>query len=108
MSNLYQESAVAGTRYRRSNKIEIENKDLYKAITFYEEEVINLDDGTVRRNVDKLVEPFTTDNANTVFPLLNPETGEELSPGATGTYSGLYVMLYSLYMHLAKERDAQP
>ena len=106
MSNLYQESAVAGTRYRRCNKIDVDNKDLYKAITFYEEEVINLSDGeTVRRNIDKLVSQFSADNAATVFSIINPTDGNDT--GATMTYQDVYVALYSLYLHLANERDAQ-
>ena len=102
----YQETSVAGTSYVRCNKIDVDNKDLFKMITFYEEQVINLNDGeTVRRNIDKVSSPFSAENANTSFPILNPETGE--SVGATATYQDVYVTLYSLYLHLAKERDAQ-
>ncbi len=54
--------------------------------------------------VGLLYKDFTAENALTEFPLVNPVTGEEL--GATGTYQDLQVLLYSLYFHLAEERDA--
>lgn len=100
----YQETNVAGTSYVRCNKIDVDNKDVYKAITFYEEQVVNLNDGDViRRNIDKVGSQLTVDNAATTFPVLNPETGED--SGVTMTYQDVYVALYSLYLHMAKERD---
>lgn len=50
-----------------------------------------------------LTETLTTGNAGTSFDLLNPVDGTSL--GSTATYADLQVMLYSLFFHLATERD---
>ena len=101
----YKETEVTGASYTRSNQITIANPlEGVKAINYTEEQVINLSDGEqILRSVGGFQEPFTVENANTEFPLLNPQTGEPL--GQDMTYQGLYVSLYSLYMFLAKRRD---
>ena len=101
----YQETEVTGTVYVRSNQIIVANPlEGVRAISYMEEQVINLSDGEqIVRSAGGFQEPFTPENAGTVFPLVNPQTGEPL--GQDMTYTGLYVALYSLYMFLAKRRD---
>ena len=104
MSN-YQETEVTGTAYVRANQIIVANPlEGVKAISYMEEQVINLSDGEqIFRSAGGFQEPFTAENVGTEFPLLNPQTGEQLGP--TMTFQGLYVALYSLYFFLAQRRD---
>lgn len=101
----YKETNLAGTSYIRSHRVEVVNGEVEKAIYFNEQKIINLDDGEViRREAGSVGSEFTAENASTEFALLNPETGEVV--GAPMTYQDVYVALYSLYIHLALERDA--
>lgn len=101
----YQETTLAGTAYTRANGVQVSNGETSKSISFQEERVINLDDGEViRKPAGQVWSPFTAENALTEFALLDPTTGADT--GATMTYQDLYVALYSLYLHLAAERDA--
>jgi hypothetical protein len=97
----YKESDVLGSRYIRANQIQIQNELEKQSITFSEQEIINIGDGEVlKRNVGSLSAVFTPEPE---FPLLNPETGEPT--GQTMSYGAVYVVLHSLYIHLATERD---
>lgn len=103
----YKETGLAGTSYVRANSVNIWNDENNKNITFQEEQVITLADGEViRKPAGQVFSNFTAENASTAFPLLNPETGEPLVDGAQMTYEGVYAALYSLYLHLATERDS--
>ena len=101
----YKETTVAGTAYTRAHQVVIANPSVgTKAISFYEEQVINLVDEQIIRQQGGVQEPFTADNANEEFPLLNPVDGTPL--GMTMEYKNLYVALHSLYFHVAAKRDA--
>lgn len=101
----YKETNLAGTSYVRANYVNITNEESEKFITYHEEQLINLDGGEVIRKTAGVVSaPFTAENANTEFQVLNPGTGEPIA-GATMTYADVYAALYSLYLHLATERD---
>lgn len=103
----YKETTVAGSSYVRASGVTITNGEANKNIYFDEEKVINLGDGDViRKPAGRVGSPFSIENAGTAFPLLNPETGDPIVDGAQMTYEGVYAALYSLYIHLAKERDA--
>lgn len=69
-----------------------------------EEQVVNLEGESIQRQRGGVQEPFTAENAGEEFQLINPETGEQL--GATASYQETYVMMHSLYLHLATKRDA--
>lgn len=49
-----------------------------------------------------VTEEFT--DPNVLFPMLNPATNAPT--GQDASYGALYAMLFSLYMYLAKRRDA--
>ena len=100
----YQETNVSGTSYTRANQIVVSNPlNGVKAISFMEEQVVNLEGEQIFRQKGGIQEPFTAENIQEEFPLLNPEDGTPL--GITTTYQQVYVTLYSLYMHLATKRD---
>lgn len=101
----YKETNLAGTSYIRANGLSVKNGETEKRIIFAEEKVINLDDGEVfKQSAGSVQSLFTPENANTEFQVLNPGNGEPIA-GATMTYADVYAALYSLYLHLATERD---
>jgi hypothetical protein len=69
-------------------------------VTFIEESVTQLGTKVIREICDTLYAPYDSTKA---IVLLNPETGEALGQNITQEY--LMVILYSLYMQLATERD---
>lgn len=101
----YKETTLAGTAYTRANAITIANpREGVKAINFSEEQVINLGTETIVRPQGGVQEPFTAENTNEEFALINPVDGTPL--GLTMEYKDLYVALHSLYFHVAAKRDA--
>lgn len=105
----YNESNVAGEFWRRSPQIYCFNGyNSIPYICFDEENIILLSDGTFASNrlANKLSQELTPENANTSFQLKNPETEEYIE--AYATYKDLFVLLHSLYFHLAIERDRGP
>ena len=101
----YKETTVAGTAYTRAHQVVVANPSVgTKAISFYEEQVINLADEQIIRQQGGVQEPFTADNANEEFALVNPIDGTPL--GMTMEYKDVHVALHSLYYHVAAKRDA--
>ena len=100
----YKESQVAGTRWQRCNRIVINNPyGAMPSIRFDEEERIALGDRTLGSSVGGIIKDF--DNPALTFPLRNPATGE--ATDTTMTYGDVYAVLWSLYIALAAERDAE-
>jgi hypothetical protein len=103
----YNEQQVSGTSYTRAFSVVVSNGLNKKSIQFEEEDIFVLDDEQISRQLSGMVsEVFDDENAGTEIPLRNPVTGEPTS--STMTYQDIYVGLYSLYLKLALERDAQP
>lgn len=101
----YKQTSIAGDSWVRSNRVVVENgRGGTPAITFAEERIINTASGEFAQNIGSVSEPFTNDNAIESFNLLNPETGAVIG---SATYQEVYVMLHSLYMHIATKRDLQ-
>ena len=101
----YKETTVAGTAYTRAHQVVVANPSVgTKAISFYEEQVINLENEQIIRQQGGVQEPFTADNANEEFALVNPIDGTPL--GMTMEYKDVHVALHSLYYHVAAKRDA--
>lgn len=108
MSNYRQEN-VSGVRHMRAYRIVCDN-DLTgdRGIAFEEERVTSVGDSVDRVAVGSVREPFITegDDANLTeqFALLHPVTGDVIG---SATYQEVYVMLHSLYYHVAQKRDGQ-
>jgi hypothetical protein len=104
MANDYRQTDVAGTSYQRGRSLYFENpKDSAPSLLIREERVINLADRVITEHAGEILK--TVNDLSVEFQLRNPTTNE-LIPTATMTYQDLYVALYSLYWHLAEERDA--
>lgn len=102
MANDYRQFSVSGSTYRRGRSLYFENpRNAIPSLLVREEQVTVLADreitefaGEIRKNVTDLT---------VKFPLRNPVDNELI--GKTATYQDLYVLLFSLYWHLAEERD---
>lgn len=103
MSN-YQQTSVTGESWVRAHSVTISNPVIgTKMIAFQEEKALVAGEGDVlTRQLGGIAETLTAENINTEFPLLNPETGEQVG---TATYAQVYAMLHSTYIYLAKRRD---
>ena len=105
----YKERAIAGTSYLRAKSVYISNPlDDEKQITFSEEEVVTVDGGDrIFKPVGGMVplrESFNSDNMLTEFPMMDQNSEPT---GATARYVDVYLILHSLYYHLAQARDSE-
>ena len=100
----YKETTVAGQAWTRAHRVTLENAyGGAGGVRFDEEQVISLGEaGTVRQPAGYVIESFTAENAAESFDLLNPATGETVG---TASFQDVYVLMHSLYMHLAAKRD---
>jgi len=99
----YKESTVSGTSYQRGRSIYFENpRNKTPSILVREETVNILQDKIITEPAGEILK--SVDDLSEVFNLRNPLTNEIIE-GQTATYQDIYVMLYSLYWHLAEERD---
>ena len=98
----YQESAVAGTKWNRFYRIEIDNTHRAVPVVYiYEEQVVSLDDSSeLRRPVSTLEMTYSPDYPISVrIPLTGEATGE------TVTMAYVYQLLYSACLQQALIRD---
>ena len=106
MANEYQQTDVQGTTHKRGRSITFENPyNAIPSVYVAEERVIDLGDKKITESSGAIIKNIYPELLNTEFPLLNPLNNEPLGPNAS--YQQLYVMLFSLYWHLAQERDNQ-
>ena len=108
MSSYYNEKDVTGISYQRAKQIVVDNEYSGKRSIHFAEEIVKVldEDGTeptvVSQALGALSEELTEDNQNEEFNLIHPETGAVIG---TSTYIEVYVMLHSLYYHMAAKRD---
>lgn len=103
MDYKFQEGSA--TSWRRAYSVNIQNPTGGSpSILFHEEDVFSMGGELITRPVISpgLLGVF---DASAEIPLVNPETGD--LTGQTATHQDLYVLLHSLYMQLARERDAR-
>jgi len=101
----YKEQNISGSAYIRAREVHIANPlDGQRTIVFDEERIMNLDGESVITpcRLERPRTDFTQDNAMTTFNLLD-QNG--VPTGTTATYMEVYLMLQSLYYHLAQQRD---
>lgn len=106
----YKEESVTGNKWRRCRTIHIDNNfGTTPRIVFMEQDVVNLGGEYVFKDVHP-VHP-TGANATlivnfdptTSIPIYDPVTLEPT--GETTTHMDVYKLLFSAYLHAAKERD---
>jgi hypothetical protein len=97
----YKQSEVVGQQWRRCNSIQISNPYNGQAtLVFGEEEIISLPGADIQRPMVPLSAVF---DPTKEIPLVNPNTGE--LTGESISEMDVYIILFSKYMALAKERD---
>ena len=100
----YKETTVTGASWVRANSVTVHNPlGGTGTIRFNEERVIVLEDKSIFEPVGSVQERLTEDKRSKVFALKHPETLEVVGQA---TYEQVYLLLHSLYLHLAAERDA--
>ena len=102
MSN-YKEQALTGSEWQRAYRVTIVNQyGGTPAIVYDEEKLGVLSNGN---NINTPAGQLRADMSDpaTTFDLIHPETGAVIG---TAQYLNLHVLLYSLYLHLAAQRDA--
>ena len=106
MSEYKEEPITTAKKRQRARQIVIRNEhDETPKVIFMEEEVFELDGAIITRGISEVLEKeFTIANSGTSFDLMNP-TDNTVIKDATMTYGELYAALYSLYFHLAGDRD---
>lgn len=102
----YKESTVSGSIWTRANNVTLLNPygELPTAI-FQEENVVALSDGKyVSQSAGSCTDVFTPESSSETFNLLHPSTGDIIG---TAAYQDVYVLLSSLYLHVANKRDVR-
>lgn len=99
----YQERAITGTEYRRASGIEFDNPIVGDRILRVREEIVRTIDGEDARTFSEYLSMnLSVLPGSTTFDVLNPSDNSVVG---TVTLTQLYRILYSLYWHLAQERD---
>lgn len=99
----YKQSALAGTKWQRCNRVNIVNDyNSTPYIIFGEEELINLGDSYFS-NQPKYNQCIHNFNPLSNIILRDPTTGN--LTGSTMTHAELYQAMYSLYIETATRRD---
>lgn len=101
----YKLSTIPCTSYVRARAVTaINTLDGMKMIQFQKETVFILPDGSkAKSDAGECSKVFTAENASTTFPLLDVN-GD--STGTVMTYEQSYLVLMSLFYHVASEQDA--
>lgn len=102
----YNETAVAGTKWRRARQVTVDNTyQQVPKLVFFEQDVITLEDGTViQQNLDPMINPLQVYFSPDIeIPMIDSTTGQPT--GEVRTHKDLYQLLNSLYVLLATTRD---
>jgi len=97
----YNQTQISGQSWQRAKKITIQNElNQLPFFEFEEEKIVIVDNDVISKPCGVLAfDVVDTDS----FDLLNPQTGEP--SGQTMTMAQLRLILTSLYLHKAQERD---
>lgn len=106
-SKKYKHDHMSGDLWTRTKRIIIENPvDATPMLKFAEEQVIDGGTGYVKQDIGTINIPMDRDRLFDAFPLIDNITGEPV--GTTMTFGEVYSIIYSVYLHFAKQRDQQP
>jgi len=100
-THYYNGQSVEGQTWQRASKIVFDNSlSGNLSVLFNEERVVKVGDKVATSFVGNLVGNFAPTGT---VPLRNPETNE--LTGQTVSHADIYILLYSLYMQHAEQRD---
>lgn len=98
----YKETNEQGQVWTRCYRVEVSNPyNGIQSVNMMEETIISIAGETITKPGRLLTKEFS---AGETVELVNPNNGEPL--GISITHQDLYVMMYSLWLKTAKERDA--
>lgn len=98
----YKSTEIVGTSYKRGKKLTFFNSlGAIPALQIEEETVYNLNETPLTVPAGLIIKEIL--DLSIEFQMLDPTTSEPT--GSTKTYFDIYNILYSLYWHLATERD---
>jgi len=102
MTNYKQSDINSGAAWTRAYQVLVENPyNQIPTITFNEEEIVDTGTTVMSKHVYALQKEMTDPSAT--FDIINPIDGSVIG---TSSYQEVYVLLSSLYIALAAERDA--
>lgn len=102
MTDDYQLTDVAGASWVRCSRVVMDNPRAEPAaLSFSEERVLNLGDGVMTLPMGNLGKSLDGD-MDELFDLLDPDTGAVVGES---TFKHAYALIYSAYIHTARERD---
>jgi hypothetical protein len=97
----YRQKQGSATSWRRAAQVTIHNpRNGQPTINFVEQDVVVLGNEEFHRQNAGMV--AGTFDPQATFPLVSPITGQQFG---TAKQEDLYVLLHSLYLHLAAKRD---
>ena len=102
MATNYNQSTIAGSSWQRAKQVVIDN--MYNAvpvIEFKEEILYEMGNTVMTQAAGSLFDSY---NPATVINVLDPSTG--LTTGISITMAQFYQYLYSYYLQIASQRDA--
>lgn len=99
----YKETQINATKYQRAKFVMINNeKGYYPRISFTEEQIVILDDGSFIKNECGLISEELNETSSTEQFNIVDSNGNIVGQA---TYNDVYNMLSSLYLHIASKRD---
>lgn len=101
----YRETTIIGSSYQRGRTLIFENPRNAAPSILIKEETVNIFPTKEIAEPAGEIRKIITDLSIT-FPIRNPATNIIIE-GQTATYQDLFVLLYSLYWHLAVKRDEE-
>lgn len=106
MANEYRESTVAGTSYQRGRSMYFEYPRNETPSLLVREETVTIlgEDRVIVEPDGEILKSIPVAQLGTEFQLRNPATNDAIE-GQTATYQDVFILLFSLYWHLAEERD---
>lgn len=100
----YKEVPITGSRWQRCRSLTVHNTfGKMPEVVFVEEELAQVGDAVMQRDVGSCWATF--DPLAGSIPLIDPQTGEPL--GTTCSHAQLHVILHSLYLQTAAQRDVE-
>jgi len=98
----YKQATLAAQTWQRAKQVHINNAyGVTPVITFQEEQVIDINGKLNFQDLGVIAKDLSS--PSTTFDLISPVDGTVLG---TATYQDVYVILSSLYLDLAKQRDS--
>ena len=103
----FPQPSLSAYKFTKAHKVIISNPyQGVRQVTFKKELVMVDDEDVMTKPVGSISEVFNAENANEVFQVVDPLTGQDT--GKTLTYQEAEAMVFSLFFHLERKAAAAP